>query len=97
VAEHTLSIAATERFGLYHLMCHGDTTWADFAREAARLLGRDPGLVDSVATASLGETIARPRNALIANHALQSIGADHMPHWRDALAAYLESDERSRT
>ena len=92
IAERTLSIAANEGFGLYHLMCHGDTTWADFAREAARLLGRDPALVESVPTAALSETAVRPRYALLANRALEASGADRMPTWQDALAAYLASE-----
>ena len=46
VALQTLAVVDTERFGLYHAMCHGQTTWAAFGRELARLAGLNPALID---------------------------------------------------
>ncbi len=77
------------RFGLFHAMCHGETTWAGFAVELARLGGFDPRLVDAVATRSLGAPAQRPRYAVLENRALQAIGLDRMPAWQAALQGYL--------
>jgi dTDP-4-dehydrorhamnose reductase len=98
VAEQTLALAsAAPPFGLYHAMCHGDTTWAEFARELARLAGADPELVDPVPTSALAAPAERPAYAVLENRALAALGpgGDRMPHWRDALAAYLAEAEAS--
>ena len=76
-------------WGLYHCMSHGDTTWAEFARELARLAGYSPALVEGAPSASLPTPAPRPRYALLENRALAAHGIDLMPHWRDALTDYL--------
>jgi len=81
-------------FGLFHAMCGGDTTWADFARELARQAGCDPALVEAVPADALALPAARPRHAVLANRALAARGLDRMPHWRDALSAYLDEVTR---
>lgn len=92
VAEQTLALLPTERYGLYHAMCHGETTWAEFARELARQAGYAPGLVDAVSTASLGAPARRPRYAVLENRALAILGLDLMPDWRGALSSFLETE-----
>jgi len=94
VAEQTLALAQTGAFGLYHAMCRGETTWADFARELARQAGFDPDLIEPVGFDALGVAADRPRYALLENRALGALGAgvDCMPDWRDALTAYLEEE-----
>jgi len=92
VADQTLAlVAAGVPFGLYHLMCHGETTWAEFARELALQAGYDASLVDSVAFAELHTPADRPRYAVLENRALAELGPgwDRMPHWREALSSYL--------
>jgi dTDP-4-dehydrorhamnose reductase len=73
-------------------MCHGETTWADFARELACQIGANPALVDAVPTAALRAPAKRPVYAVLENRALAALGpgADRMPHWRDALTGYLQ-------
>src|SRR5947207_1839334 len=40
VAEQTFALVTGDApHGLYHVMCHGQTTWADWSRELARLAG----------------------------------------------------------
>lgn len=92
VADQTLAlVAARAPFGLYHAMCHGESTWAEFARELARQAGYDHALVEAVPFAALGAPADRPRYALLENRALAALvgGADRMPLWRDALSSYL--------
>src|SRR5262249_22930698 len=92
VADQTLAlVAAGAPFGLYHVMSHGEATWAEFATELARQAGYNPTLIDPVPFAALGVRADRPRYALLENRALAALGggADRMPHWRDALSAYL--------
>jgi dTDP-4-dehydrorhamnose reductase len=105
VAEQTLVLLGGEQLeparmhrGLFHAMCHGETTWADFSRELARLAGLPLSLIESVSTSALGTAALRPARAALENRALARLGAgtdstnsfDVMGGWRDALAAYLE-------
>ena len=89
VAEQTLAIVESRQAGLFHAMCHGETTWAGFARELARLAGLDATLIDAVPTAELASPMARPRNAMLENARLRSLGLDVMPTWQEALGRWL--------
>jgi dTDP-4-dehydrorhamnose reductase len=89
LAEQTLAIAESEHAGLFHAMCSGETTWAGFARELARLAGFDPRLVEATPTAALASPAARPNNAMLDNARLARLGLDRMPRWEYALEAWL--------
>ena len=93
VVDQTLALLPSDRFGLYHAMCHGETSWADFAVELARLAGFDPRLVEAAATESFRAPAQRPRYAVLENRALGALGLDRMPSWQTALQAYLETLE----
>jgi dTDP-4-dehydrorhamnose reductase len=73
--------------GLYHCVNSGSATWADVAREAARLLGVEPRL-DPVRLADVPLRATRPRYCALSNAKLAAAGAA-MPTWQDALARDL--------
>jgi dTDP-4-dehydrorhamnose reductase len=76
--------------GLYHCVNEGLCRWDEFAREAARLLGREARLKPiTLDTVSL--RAARPKYSALATVKLERIGIK-MPPWQDALRRYL--DER---
>ena len=77
--------------GLYHCVSSGHTTWENFAREAAKLLGVDANLkVVSVADVKLKAT--RPRYCALSNAKLAAAGYE-MPGWQAALARHLEREQ----
>jgi dTDP-4-dehydrorhamnose reductase len=79
--------------GVYHCVNSGHTTWADFAREAARLLEVDPKLkVVSVADVQL--KALRPRYCALSNVKLAAAGVP-MPTWEHALARFIKLELRS--
>jgi dTDP-4-dehydrorhamnose reductase len=72
--------------GLWHLTNQGATSWANFARLAARLAGADPSLVTEAAEiADSGRMAARPRYS-----ALASERGTLLPPLEDALRRYLQ-------
>jgi dTDP-4-dehydrorhamnose reductase len=75
--------------GLYHCVNSGLCRWDEFAREAARLLGKDarlrPITLDSVKLPA-----ARPRYSALSNEKLAR-ARFVMPPWQDALRRYIES------
>ena len=53
--------------GVWHLANEGATTWADLARDVARLAGCDESLVRGRGSSELGFTAPRPRNSALAS------------------------------
>lgn len=74
---------------LYHCVNSGWCTWADFAREAARLLGVEPRL-EIIKLADTYSRAPRPLYCALSNDKLASVGVV-MPTWRDALARYIRT------
>ncbi len=77
-------------FGLYHLVNSGFCTWAELAREAARLLQVEPRL-DPVRMADVALKAPRPLYCALSNDKLASVGI-RMPAWQDALARAIGDD-----
>jgi dTDP-4-dehydrorhamnose reductase len=93
VAAVSVALAATEHHGLYHCTAQGETTWADFAREAAALLGLPAERIQTVAATELPFHEIRPRRPILENRALRAIGLDTLPPWQDALRAFVREDQ----
>ncbi len=95
VAEGLVAAVRGELRGTLHLACEGVCSWYDFAREivregAARGLAR-PVVVDPIATEEMPRPAPRPAYAVLALDRARAAGI-RMPHWRDALVAYLDAD-----
>jgi dTDP-4-dehydrorhamnose reductase len=74
--------------GLYHCVNAGPCRWDEFAREAARLLGREARL-KPITLDSVNLRAARPRYSALATAKLERLGI-RMPPWQEALRRYLE-------
>lgn len=70
--------------GIHNVVNDGVLTYEDFAREAARLVGADPLLIDRVSEADMKRLAPRPRST--------PMRADPpMRPWQEALADYIHS------
>ena len=85
---HTL--LATDDFGLYHMSCHGETTWYEFAKKILELAGRDTR-VTAVGNDFYPTPFVRPESSYLDNARLRARGLERMPRWEDALAEYLRT------
>jgi dTDP-4-dehydrorhamnose reductase len=94
VARASAALAVTDHHGLYHCTSQGETSWADFAREAARLLGLPESQAQGVPSAALRLKAARPRRAVLDNRALRARGLDTLSTWQGALAAFVAEETR---
>jgi dTDP-4-dehydrorhamnose reductase len=94
VARASAALALTDFYGLYHCTSQGETSWANFAREAGRLLGLPENKVEAVSYASLRLKAPRPRRAVLDNRALRARGLDTLSSWQDALAAFVAEETR---
>lgn len=85
--------------GTLHLACDGVTTWYDFARAiviegASRKLTRQVD-VEACATAALGRPAPRPAYGVLGLERARSAGL-RLPHWTQALSAYLDAEVSRR-
>ena len=78
-----------ELVGTFHLTCEGEATWADFAAEIFRLKGIDQKIVPCT-TAEFLRPAPRPANSRLDKMMLRLSGLPPMPHWKDALAEFLQ-------
>lgn len=74
--------------GLYHCVASGWCTWEELAREAARLLGREPRL-KPMTLESVPLRARRPRYCALSNARLAEAGIG-MRGWKEALAEYVK-------
>jgi dTDP-4-dehydrorhamnose reductase len=92
VAQVSAALATTDFYGLYHCTSKGETSWADFAAEAARLLGLPAGRVEGVPSEALRLKAPRPRRAVLDNRRLRARDLDTFSSWQDALASFVAEE-----
>lgn len=85
----------TEKYGYYHATNEGGyISWYDFACEIFRQAGKTMEVIP-VTTAQYGVSKAqRPFNSRLDRSKLEAAGFTPLPHWRDALARYLQTMEK---
>jgi dTDP-4-dehydrorhamnose reductase len=94
LAANMVALLRTEHYGLYHMSCHGETSWFEFAQRIIELSGVDVRVV-AVPNDYYPSTFVRPENTYLVNEALREIDLDLMPTWEKALVTYLEMRTRS--
>ena len=87
----------TEQYGLYHGVCRGQTSWADFAEEIFKLSGLDVKVNHSSSEeyATMNPAAAtRPHDSVLEDQRLSLSSDDgdgfQMADWHDALKEYLK-------
>jgi len=78
--------------GVYHLTNAGEATWWDLARAALDLEGYERIEIERIATQDLDLPAPRPLNSRLDCSRAAGLGVT-LRHWRDALAAYLDSPD----
>jgi dTDP-4-dehydrorhamnose reductase len=81
-------LAASDRFGTYHVTNSEHTSWHDFAARIFQLMGLTPSLTP-ITSEELGAPARRPRFSALDHRALEAAGIEPLRPWHEALAAYL--------
>jgi dTDP-4-dehydrorhamnose reductase len=92
VSRASAALARTEHYGLYHCTSQGETSWADFARFAAGLLGLPDSRVEALPTSALPFKAPRPRRAILDNRMLRLRGLDTLSTWQDAARDFVAAE-----
>ncbi|NQT29428.1 MAG: dTDP-4-dehydrorhamnose reductase [Candidatus Saganbacteria bacterium] len=88
LASKIYQLIQTKKYGLYHIVNHGQCSWYDFTCEIFKLLNRKIAIfkTDAKAFKALAK---RPKYSVLKNAALGKLGMDDLRPWQDALSAYL--------
>ena len=85
--------AEPEKFGLFHAVNAGSTTWCGFARaimEAAARRGGRAVPVRAITSAQYPTRARRPENSVLATDKLAAVHGFSLPPWQDALERCLD-------
>lgn len=94
LAQQIRMIAEKAEPGLYHATCSGECSWYEFAAAIFEETNTQVTLLKAT-QADFPSPVRRPDYSILDNKHLQDQGLDIMPHWRDALRAYLQSQAQA--
>jgi len=87
-----LGLLERDLTGVYHLANHGVATWWDLARACLDATGFSDLEIERITTDQLELDAPRPAWSVLDTSKAEAAGVT-LRDWREALAAYLESDE----
>lgn len=88
LAEATVALMETGRYGIYHVTNSEPTTWYDFTKEIFRLAALNTEVVP-VTSAQFPRPAKRPKNSVLDTFPLKEVLGKDMPSWKQALKEYL--------
>jgi dTDP-4-dehydrorhamnose reductase len=88
-------LADSQAYGVYHTTGSGTCSWFEFARAVLDLWPVEGVQVLLISSNESGRAARRPANSVLENRALQQAHLELMPHWKVALAEYLEEIKQS--
>jgi dTDP-4-dehydrorhamnose reductase len=81
--------------GLVHTTCQGETTWHGFAKAIFEAKGIQADL-SPCTTADYPTPAKRPAYSVLDGSRRRSLGQDHLPHWKEALAEVIDLPDFSK-
>lgn len=88
-------LVETQAYGVYHTTGSGTCSWFEFARAILDLWPVKGVEVLPISSAELGRAARRPANSVMENGALKQAHMELMPHWKTALAEFLDEIKQS--
>lgn len=92
VAKLTAELLHVPLVGTAHATCEGEATWYAFAEAFLAKLAIDARL-EPCTSAEFERPAPRPANSRLDNAVLRAAGVGPMPHWREALDAFLAEEQ----
>ncbi len=91
IAKNTLALIETDAFDVYHMTCEGEVSWYEFARTIFETLQLKTPLFEA-SVKDFPLVVKRPFYSVLENANLKKINLNRMPHWKDALTAFLKEN-----
>jgi dTDP-4-dehydrorhamnose reductase len=96
LAEATIALMKTGRYGIYHVTNSGPTTWFEFVKEIFHLSGISTEVVP-VTSEQFPRPAKRPLNSVLDPFPIKEVLGEGLPSWKEALEEYLsQRKERAR-
>ena len=96
LAEATVALIETGRYGIYHVTNSEPTTWFDFTKEIFSLAGISTEVLP-VTSEQFPRPAERPSNSVLYHFPLKEVTGRDMPSWKAALREYLsERKEKAK-
>ena len=95
IAANSLKLLKSGVFGHYHMTCQDSCSWYAFAKIIFAQLDLKTPLV-ACQVSDFPTTVKRPNYSVLENRNLRNMGLDQMPHWKDALIAFLATQRPQR-
>jgi dTDP-4-dehydrorhamnose reductase len=94
LAQQIRELVETHSYGVYHITNNGFCSWYEFAQEIFRLAGIAVAVTPTTSK-EFASPVKRPGYSVLENAALQTLGIDHMPDWKESLAHYFRNKPSS--
>jgi dTDP-4-dehydrorhamnose reductase len=91
LAEAIAKLIATKRYGVYHVVNSGITTWYDFACQIFSVCGKGVR-VEPLSTAEFGRPAPRPAFSALNDNLFRLVTGHVMRPWQEALQDFIETD-----
>lgn len=89
LARFIIYLIQTDKYGIWHGVCDGSTTWYEFAKEIMRLSGRDDVEVLPISSDEYKTAAKRPGYSVLSNEKLHKETDFKIKSWKEALTEYL--------
>lgn len=78
----------TNKYGVYHATNEGFCSWAEYAEEIFRIVGKDVR-IKKITSEEYNSKAKRPKNSKLSKKSLTDNGFDLLPTWKDAVKKYI--------
>jgi len=95
LASKIAELVETQAFGVYHITGSGNCSWFEFAGTILDLWPVDGVQVIPISSDESGRAARRPANSVLENRGLKLAHLGLLPHWKTALAEYLDELKQS--
>ena len=91
LARFIVYLIQTDKYGIWHGVCDGSTSWYEFAKEIMRITGREEVEVLPITTGEYPTKAKRPHFSVLSNEKLHSETDFKIKSWEEALKEYLSN------
>ena len=91
LARFIVYLIRTDKYGIWHGVCDGSTSWYEFAKEIMRLIGREEVEVLPITTEEYPTKAKRPHFSVLSNEKLHNETDFKIKSWKEALKEYISN------
>ena len=91
LARFIVYLIRTDKYGIWHGVCDGSTSWYELTKEIMRLMGREEVEVLPITTEEYPTKAKRPHFSVLSNEKLHNETDFKIKSWKEALKEYISN------